>query len=178
MPRPKPTARLQDPAQGLRGHLRDDPANPALAPTWEVALGRLGDLHDMVEADGARLAVVVLPILRQLMHPDRLDASFKLNPWVAELASARPDEQPVLVVLAFEEFAAGQEALTRDLIERFEVFTGLPWGPGGMRILPPDAVGFEQRLFLEQDVGHFSSRGHQLLGEVVHRAGVDGGLWR
>jgi len=139
----------------------------------------------MVEDDGGRLAVVVLPTLEHLVAPETEDASVQLLPW-AENRNARPGATPVTVISARAEFAAAQETLSRAIVARYPpkpddkgtAVERLPQTDKAMRYLEPDLAGFDERLFLEQDVGHYSARGHRLLGDVVYERGAEAGLWR
>jgi hypothetical protein len=181
LPSPPPGAAPPD-VGGIKDLLKRDLRNPALFRLWSEAGGRLNAMQQMVEADGGRLAVVILPTLEHLVAPEAQDASVQLAPW-AESRNARPGAVPVVLISARAEFGAAQETLTRAIaalppkpgegspVER------LPQTDKAMRYLPPDLPGFDERLFLQQDVGHYSARGHRLLGDAVCEHGAAAGLW-
>lgn len=159
--------------------LRDDPQSPKLFRLWSQAGARLNALQEDVEARGGRLAIVILPTLEHLLAPKSVDPSFQLEPWAEQRNAARPGSPPVVVISARTEFAQAQEILSRAILARFPAgVEGLPQDKKKMRYLPEDLTGFDERLFLEQDVGHYSARGHRLLGGVVFERGAAAGLWR
>jgi lysophospholipase L1-like esterase len=182
VPRPRPLPATGEAAgapdvAALKGQLKADPRAPGVRPLWAAAGQRLNAMQDMVAADGGRLAVVVLPTLEHLTDPAMEDARFQLEPWAAHRAEARSDLPPVPVLAARAAFGREQETLTRALVARFGGVEGLPQDAKQMRYLPPDLKAFDERLFLQQDVGHYSPRGHRLLAAEVHAQGRAAGLW-
>src|SRR5690606_316537 len=129
------------------------------------------------ERDGGRLAIVVLPTLEHLLDPNLPDPSFRLAPWAQARAAARPSAPPVPVITARATFGGEQEALSRAILARYGGVAGLPQSKKGLRYLPADLTAFDERLFLAQDVGHYSPRGHRILAEEIHAQGAAAGLW-
>ena len=188
IPRPRAPGPPPPDTGGLRHHVRTDPRNPALFKTWSIAGGHLNSMQERVQADGGRLGVVVLPTLWQLMDPDRLDVSFQLTSWAERRAVVHPEWPRIPILKARREFGAAQETLTRAIVARLQTRgpdgtplapnpDGLPDGPKGENTLPPDWPGFDQRLFLQQDVGHYNPAGHRLLGETVFARGKAADFW-
>jgi len=165
--------------QGQKDLLRNNPRSPQLFGMWSQAGARLNALQEDVEAGGGRLAVVILPTLEHLLAPGAPDPSLQLGPWAEQRNAARPSSPPVVVISARAEFGEAQETLSRAILARFEKgVEGLPQSKKGLRYLPEDLTGFDERLFLQQDVGHYSLRGHRLLGDVVFERGAAAELWR
>ncbi|MEM7305655.1 MAG: hypothetical protein AAF682_03240 [Planctomycetota bacterium] len=180
MPRPKPP--VSQPGAdtgGLKNLLREDPRNKTLQPYWAAAADRLKGLQERVESGGGRLVLAILPIIEHLIEvePKRPDPSIYWDLWVERRAQVRPESPPIPVLSARAEFARAQETLSRDIVARFGPLPILPSSEKGLKILPPDLKGYEERLFLEQDVGHYSPRGHKLLGETVFEQGLEAGAW-
>ncbi len=174
MPRPAPIVDPNAPEPINYQHLlKTNPRDKRAQRLWAQAGGRMDELHRRVDADGGRLALVILPILADLLAPEREDPSAYWGPW----ASRRSEPSTVPLVKAREEFSQGQELLLRKLIERFGVVERLPLSPTGMRTIPRDVPGADDSLFLYQDVGHYSARGHRLLGEAVFEQLRAAGLW-
>jgi hypothetical protein len=174
VPRPRAVDAESPGLGGLLALSRRDPRAPELQPYWSDAEQRLERMRATLAEDGARLAIVVLSTLDQLMDPGREDARVLLEPWARRVAPAGV-QAPILTARAA--FGRAQETLTRALVARFGGEEGLPSDARGMHVLPRDVPAFDERLVLRQDVGHFSPRGHRLLGDEVFEQCRAAGLW-
>jgi lysophospholipase L1-like esterase len=184
VPRPRPIVDTDDTGDpdsppreetgGLIAIARARPRAPELHRYWAAAGQRLTEMDELLSNPPSRLALVVLPTLDQLTDSTREDARVQLDPWVRRRNETRA-EPPIPILTPRAAFARAQETLTRAIAARFP--EQLPSNARGMHILPPDLRAFDERLFLQQDVGHYNARGHRLLADEVFEQGRAAGLW-
>ncbi|MCZ6597063.1 MAG: hypothetical protein O7B99_05445, partial [Planctomycetota bacterium] len=165
---PAPDSAAFDRINQLKVRLKEDPGAGDTRWLWKLAGERMSGLHRQVEEDGGRLALVMLPIIDFLLRPPDTTKPPMKDTWefwarwaIAE--AERGATGPVAVIKPFDEFFAQQERLTAELRE----LSALPMVDGKYRTIPSRSPHRAESLFLHADVGHYSVRGHRVLGELV-----------
>jgi hypothetical protein len=126
---------------------------------------RSGDLIDAsrrtIEARGGHLVVCMLPISRTWAPPFWASPMTYFDHWVDAQRAQDPDSS-VLVFDPTEAFVEAQGALTDVILKR-----GFLTSPRNTPAIGEDWPFAELSLYLPDDFGHYSSRGHDMLASLV-----------
>jgi len=144
---------------------------------WTLVANRMAEILEMVETDGGRLAIVPLPRWRKFFNPKLMGAESKWGPWAWERRPrvvhvlARPAFEPLMAPVVDELRRKGVEAdNAADLSE-------LTWiDADGRERSALELETADQSLFLLDDTGHYTARGHEVLGREVFEGLVEAGL--
>jgi len=167
------TARLDYVA--LEEGLRRKPFAREYEAQWRTYFERLEELRRAVQADGGRLALVALPRWLRLLNDRVVGSETRILPWARSRADADP---PGVVPVAdpFEAFAAATAALIAEIRERGIDVTDTIDLRGRLARLGVELEHAGDNVFLAYDLGHYSARGHALIGEVL-LAALDEAGW-
>jgi hypothetical protein len=140
---------------------------------WEDMKRRMDGVRQEVEADGGHLVIATLPRWRAMFEPGLTGADTVWVPWVKQHPGTVhldpvPDFRPPMAAL----------------VQEFREKTPPKPGPGDLNWkdeLGRDHPGWEldhakESLFLLDDRGHYSVKGHALLGQVLFRELSPSGL--
>lgn len=152
--------------------LKQNPKDPAMLPIWIAAGDRMTSLQEQVEADGGRLAVIILPLFEHLLPPYAPDSTELWRRWADRRAQLHP-ETPVPIIRPLPAFADAQTELNEALAA---LDGNYPRNEKGQKIIPPDFPHAATSLYLHDDVGHYSARGHEVLADEILVGLVGAGL--
>ena len=147
-----------------------DPFATGTWPQWVRAAERISAVREQLEAAGGELVLVALPLVERWMPPHWPSPGLVFEGWVERERQAAPGSR-VRFLDPTEAFLARQGELTQVIRER-----GFAPHPRGTKAIDGSYPGWERSLYLTDDFGHFSPRGHAVLADLVFADLLEGGL--
>ena len=151
----------------LESGLRHKPFARDYERQWRTYFDRLEELRVALLEDGTQLMLVGLPRWLKLFNDKVVGSETRIGPWALSRAGVQPPSV-VPVVDPFPAFSAGMADLVAEVTAK--------------QINIKDTIDLQSRLdelgvtletaddnvFLMYDVGHYSARGHALIGETLY----------
>jgi hypothetical protein len=143
---------------------------------WRALEQRLDGVRQQVEADGGRLVLTSLPRLRSIFEPKLLGADTKCAPYARQ-------HPGTLHIDPLPDFRAPMEALRQEILAKklpatqtYDLSKEKWTDEQGVEHPGTELEHAEDSLFLLYDTGHYSEKGHALIGQVVFRELSRGGM--
>lgn len=150
----------------LEEGLRHKPFAREHEAQWRAYFERLEQVRRAVQADGGRLALIALPRWLRLLNDRVIGSETRILPWARSRADADP---PGLVPVAdpFDAFAAAMAQLIAEIRARQVDVSDTIDLRGRLARLGVTLEHADDNVFLPYDLGHYSARGHALIGDVL-----------
>ena len=162
----------------LDAPVMNTPWTPSHRVWWYKLAARLEGIQRRMDEWDGKLAIVTVTRLHEVLDENLPEDRQTVKPvdlfwqtWLPGQAERRASGR-LFYTFTRPEFALLQPDVTQALIE-----FGYVEGPRGTKRIDPRTPGVGQSLFLLNDVGHFSARGHAAFAELVVRSWIDQGLF-
>ncbi len=155
------------------------------APYWQVWSNRLLGIAEDISQRGGRVVVVNLPRWRKMLQPELMEALAKIRPLARnEDAILAIDPVPVFtkaMKTLVDEIQSKSTWLVAETGEPLSpafspAFSDLRWAEeNGTQHHPEELIQIDDMLFFVDDIGHYSNKGHRLLGKTIAKELVAAG---